>query len=80
MLTSAPRLGGGAAHQAGGKRAAEAAEKCGAAALRVAEQEEVGEQAVSEHSVHGFASHPCKCDRFSPVFMRAEKLYRLGWS
>ena len=54
MLASAPRRqGGGAAHEIGRKRAAEAAEEEGAAALRVAEQEEVGEQPVGDHGVHG---------------------------
>ena len=56
VLASAPRRqGGGAAHEVGRKRAAEAAEEEGAAALRVAEQEEVGEQPVGDHGVHGDA-------------------------
>ena len=69
MLASAPRRqGGGAAHEVGRKRAAEAAEEERAAALGVTEQEEVGEQPVGDHGVHGVGLGRRRVRRANPEF------------
>ena len=82
MLASAPRRqGGGAAHEVGRKRAPEAAEEESAAALRVTEQKEVGEQPVGDHGVHGVqAWNPTRAASlrgFAPSWREKLNLIRL---
>ena len=78
MLASAPRgQGGGAAHEVRRERAAEAAEEEGAAALRVAEQEEVGEQpAARRPRVNGCELAPPMAAR-PPALCPARRSWRL---